>query len=529
MTEKMVTIPLEEYEEYQVLKEENAQLNQRYQKLLDQFRLAQKHRFGSSSEKNKTNQVPPEQLPFEQIFNEAEVNADWEPKKEATGEEITVKAHKRKKYVTNLDNLPENVEVEVINNDLPDSEKVCPECGSDMVKIGEDIDRKVKFEPAKFIIVETHTPVYKCIKCRKPEDEQIIVRAELPKPVIPGGNATAEAIAYIATEKFMMYSPLYRQEQQINMAGIPLTRQTMSNWLLTATDLYFDPIWKRMHEKLLEETILHVDETTVQVLHEPNRNPQNKSQMWLYRTGKYSKQQLVLYDYQETRQKKHPQEFLRGFKGYLQTDGYAGYQHLSPDIKDVGCMVHARREFVKALELLPKDARAGTIEMQGVAYFDKLFAYEESFSNMTPDERKAKRLEFSKPVLDELYAFAQHTNVPPKHQIGNAFHYLLNQWKWLTVWMEDGRLEISNNRAERSIKPFVMGRKNFLFCNTPRGARSSAVMYSMIETAKENNLDPFSYLTWIMKTALYLNMKNPEDVDKLLPINAPSDCYSRKK
>ena len=327
----------------------------------------------------------------------------------------------------------------------------------------------------------------------------------------------------------MMNSPLYRLEQQINMAGIPLSRQTMSNWLLTVTELYLDPIWKRMHEKLLKETILHADETTLQVLREPNRKPQTRSQMWLYRTGKYSEQQLILYEYQETRQKKHPQEFLRGFKGYLQTDGYSGYQHLSADIKDVGCMAHARREFVEALELLQKDLRAGTTEMQAVAYFDKLFAYEESFSRMEPDERKAKRLEFSKPVLDELYTFAQHANVPPNRKIGEAFRYLLGQWKWLTVWLEDGRLEISNNRAERSIKPFVMGRKNFLFCNTPRGAHSSAVIYSIIETAKENNLDPFQYLTWILKTAPYLNMKNTEDVDKLLPINAPSDCYSQKK
>ena len=146
---------------------------------------------------------------------------------------------------------------------------------------------------------------------------------------------------------------------------------------------------------------------------------------------------------------------------------------------------------------------------------------------MMPDERKTKRLEFSKPILDELYVFTQKANVPPNRQIGKAFQYLLGQWKWLTVWLEDGRLEISNNRAERSIKPFVMGRKNFLFCNTPRGAHSSAVIYSIVETAKENDLDPFRYLTWILKTAPYLDMKNKADIDKLLPENAPSECYFR--
>ena len=528
MAEETITITREEYERLQSLKEENAKLSRNYQKLLDQFRIAQKHRFGTSSEKGRTNTAPEEQLKFDLVFNEAEKIADEAPKKEATGEEIPVKAHKRKKYVTNLDNLPENIEVEIINNDLPDSEKVCSECGADMVKIGEDIDRKIKFVRAKIVLVETHTPVYKCNKCRKPEDKQIIVRAELPAPVIPGGNATAEAIAYIATEKYVMYSPLYRLEQQFNSAGIPITRQTMSHWLLTVTDLYLDPLWKRMHQLLIKEDILHADETTLQVLREPGRNPQNKSQMWLYRTGKYSGQQLVLYDYQQTRQKKHPEEFLQGFKGYLQTDGYSGYQHLSHEIKNVGCMAHARREFVDALDLIPKELRAGSIELKAVEYFDKLFAYEESFSLLTPEERKGKRQEFSKPLLDELYEFAQHANVPPKKQIGKAFQYLLGQWKWLTVWLEDGRLEISNNRAERSIKPFVMGRKNFLFCNTPKGAHSSAVIYSIIETAKENGLDPFQYFVWMLKTASTQNLNNTADVDILLPSFAPASCNSNK-
>ena len=527
MSEETVTITRREYEEFQSQKEQIAELKQNYMKLLDQFRLAQKHRFGASSEKNKSHKEPEEQLRFEEIFNEAEAILDAPDKKE-TGGEVTVKAHKRKKYVTNLDNLPENIEVEVINNDLPESEKICPECGSEMVKIGEDIDRKAKFVPAKFVIVETRTPVYKCNECRKPEDAQIIVRAELPKPVIPGGIATAEAIAYIATEKYIMHSPLYRLEQQINSAGIPLSRQTMSSWLLSVTDLYLDKIWKRMHEKILEESILHADETRVQVLREPGRKAQTQSCIWLYRTGKYAKQQLVLYDYQETKQKIHPEEFLNGFRGYLQTDGNASYQHLSPHIKDVGCMAHARREFVEALDLIPKDFREGSLEMEFVSLFDKLFANEESFSQMTPEDRKKNRLIFSQPLLDQLHDLAEKANVEPKRQIGKAVNYLLGQWQWLIVWMEDGRLEISNNRAERSIKPFVMGRKNFLFCNTPRGAHSSAVIFSILQTAKENDLDPYLYLTWLLHTAPNLDMKTQTDIDKLLPSNAPASCKSKK-
>lgn len=524
MEEETVTISRKEYEELQAFKRKSEELSQQVQYLLEEFRLAQKNRFGTSSEKNKASEEAVEQLAF--VFNEVEAYAETAVKKEAAGE-TTVREHTRKKYVTNLENLPKNVKVEVIINDLPESKRICKECGTELIKIGEDVDRKISFHPAEFIIIETHTITYKCPDCEKENGYANIVRAELPKPVIPGGNATAEAIAYIATEKYLMHSPLYRLEQQINMAGIPLSRQTMSGWLLKSTSLYFELIWKRMREWMLKETILHADETTLEVLHELGRRAQTKSYMWCYRTGKEAGQQLILYDYQETREAKHPRTFLKGFSGYLHTDGYTVYHDLSPDIRVVGCLAHARRNFTDAVSAIRNvKNRESSPANIGIAYFDKLFEIERLIAPLSPEERKAKRQELSLPIMNELHNWVTHLNAPPKSLLGKACKYVINQWSWLIVWMEDGRLEISNNLAERSIKPFVMSRKNFLFANTPNGARSSAIIFSLIQTAKENNLDPFRYLTWILKTAPYLNMKDPSQVDLLLPINAPDECHS---
>ena len=531
MSEETITITRAEYEALKKQNEELLSLKKQYEELSrqieylkEEFNLSQKHRFGTSSEKNKVNisEETVYQLGF--VFNESEAYADAVIRKEAAGE-TTVKEHKRRKYVTNLNNLPENIEVEVIEKNLPETERICDQCGAEMTEIGIDISRKVKLIPAKFVIEETRIHTYKCLECEKKDGYPKIVRAEEDKPVIPGGNATAEAIAYIAAEKYMMHSPLYRLEQQLNASGIPLSRQTMSNWLLKSTELYFEPMWKRMHEILLKEEILHADETTLEVLREPGRKAQSKSYMWLYRTGKEAKQQLILYEYQETREAKHPKAFLDGFKGYLHADGYSGYHNLSPDIRVVGCLAHARRNFTDAVDVIRnEEKRSASPAMIGIAYFDKLFEIERKIAVLPPDERKKQRQELSLPVLNELRNWVSKLNAPPKSLLGKAANYVISQWSWLTVWLEDGRLEISNNLAERSIKPFVIGRKNFLFANTPSGARSSAILFSMIQTAKENGFDPYRYLTWVLKTAPSLSMTDSAQVDMLLPTNAPIDC-----
>ncbi|MCI8623522.1 MAG: IS66 family transposase [Provencibacterium sp.] len=240
--------------------------------------------------------------------------------------------------------------------------------------------------------------------------------------------------------------------------------------------------------------VLQADETTLQVLHELRKKAQTKSYIWLYRTGKDGGSPIVLYEYQSSLEAKHAAKFLDGFSGYLHADGYQGYHKLPENIRVVGRWAHARRKFDEALNALPPDKREGTAALAGLKYCNKLFAWEERFKNLSSEERTKQRLKEEKPILDALLAWADSA-AAPKSALGKALHYLKEQWPCLLRYLEDGRLELSNNRAERSVKPFVIGRKNFLFANTPLGAQVLAVIYSLIETARETGLDPFCYLT----------------------------------
>lgn len=295
----------------------------------------------------------------------------------------------------------------------------------------------------------------------------------------------------------------------------------MSNWLIRATEDWLEPVYDALHEMLCRHDVLHADEMTLQVLREPGKTAQSKSYMWLYRTSGDAVQPIVLYDYQPDRRSKRPAEFLKDFKGYLHTDGYEGYHSLRSEITIVGCWAHVRRKFDEALKALPEHDREGSNALRGKRYCDRLFELEREFTSLAPEERYVKRLAQSKPVLDEFFEWAVSLNAAPKTGIGIAVHYVLSQRKYLERYMLDGRLEISNNRAERSIKPFVVDRKNFLFANTPRGAKASAVMFSLIETAKENGLNPFEYLVYIFKNAPNWNIQdNPDALNLLMPDSA---------
>ncbi len=223
--------------------------------------------------------------------------------------------------------------------------------------------------------------------------------------------------------------------------------------------------------------------------------------MWLYRTSGEAKHQIVVYDYQPDRKYIHPEKFLKNFKGYLHTDGYEGYHKLPEDITVVGCLAHLRRKFFDALKTLPKENRPESLAARGVAYSDRLFHLEKQFVHLTPDNRLKERIRLSRPVFDEFYHWVYSLTVLPNTLLGKAVHYAKSQQEYLSRYLLDGRLEISNNRAERSIRPFVIGRKNWIFMNTPGGARASAIYYSLVVTAKENGLNPFEYLTWILKNA----------------------------
>ena len=400
-----------------------------------------------------------------------------------------------------------------------------------MEQIGKEVRRTLVLRPATATIREDVYYTYACRKCSVEATETPLLKTERIPPVISGSYASPEAIAHIMVQKFVMASPLYRQEQELNRSGIQLSRQTMSNWILRAADDWLTPIYEEMKKRLVKEQILHADETTLQVLKEPGKSAQSKSYMWLYRTGKYASQPMILYEYRPDRKASNAETSLKEFSGWLHADGYHGYHRLPENIRVVGCWAHARRKFDEALQTLLQEKRKDSLAAAGECYCSRLFQLEKSFAELTPEERHAKRLEQEKPVLDALLAWANAASgkAAPKSALGRALHYLLEQWPYLIRYLEDGRLELSNNRAERSIKPFVMGRKNWLFANTPGGAQSSSVIYSLIETAKENGLDPYRYLLWVLRNAPAMSQMDEAWAEQLLPASAPQECRIPKE
>ena len=519
-----VTISRTEYEQMKSLQAQVAALQQEVSWLTEQIRLARKQRFGSSSAKSPADDRA---VQLSYLFNEPECMAR-ENAPEPDMEEVAVKAHARKTRRAVQEKLPEDIEVEVLEKTLSEEDCVCPQCLGQMNDIGKDVSRRLKIIPARFVVEETHVHKYACKHCQEQDITTPVKAARTEPPVIKGSIATAEAIAHIMTQKYVMYSPLYRQEQEYLRAGVPLSRQTMSNWLLKAAADWLQPVYERMKTELLKQDILHADETTLQVLHEPGKKAQSKSYIWLYRTGRDAPQQLVLYEYQDSRRAAHPEDFLREFKGYLHADGYAAYYKI-PNITVSACWAHVRRKYEEALQGTSKNAADKLTNIQiGKQYCDRLFAIESEINGLAPDERLQKRKEMAETLLKEFQDWVFHVNDGPKSLLGKAAHYTRKQWPWLTTCLSDGRLEISNNRAERSIKPFVMGRKNFLFANVPKGAEASTIIYSLVETAKENDLDPYRYLTWLMREAPNLDMSDAQLVAQLMPVNAPVDCRVKK-
>jgi transposase len=523
---EMITITKADYDvliikatENETLKSDVADLTAKVEWLMEQFRLAQHRRFGASSEKSYNDSFAQMNL-----FNESEIESDIlvpEP------EIVEIEKHFRKrKNMVNADKLPTNLPMETILHELDEEEQFCPECEGHLHVMGkETLRRELKFIPAKAVIVEHTRNVYACRDCEKDECGVPIVKAQVVNPVIKGGFASPEAIAHIATQKFVMAVPLYRQEQEWNRFGIELSRQTMSNWLIKATFQWLEPVYDALVEILCLRNVLHADETSLQVLHEDGKPAKSKSYMWLYRTSGDTINPIVLYEYQPDRKAEHPKRFLKNFSGYLHADGYDGYHDISDDVKVVGCFAHARRKFDEAIKGLSKKDQTNSTAGIGKQFCDKLFSLERDFTDLTTAERFQKRQELSKPVFDEFYKWVGTLNPPPKTGLNTAIVYVRNQREYLGRYLEDGRLEISNNRAERSIKPFVIGRKNWLFANTPRGAKVSAIMFSITETAKENGLNPYEYLTYVFTNAPNWDIPNNiNNLERLLPWFAPDSC-----
>ena len=532
----------------QVIAEKDSAIDQRDHRIAEltallrwyeeQFRLSKHRLYGSSSEQN------PLQESF--VFNEAEAVAD-EPAPDEGDDDTETITYQRRKTKGQREAKLENLPVEKIPYELPVEEQICGACGGDLHRMTQQVRQEIKIVPAKVSVVEHIQGIYSCRKCEKKEISTPIIKAPMPAPAFPKSLASPSSVAYLIDQKYTMGLPLYRLEQSFERLGLDLSRQTMANWVIKAGELLL-PVYNALHQRLLTFTIILADETTVQVLHEAGRRPQSDSYMWLYRSGRYDLK-IALFEYQATRAGEHPKRFLQGFAGTLQTDGYVAYDAVENVIR-AGCLGHARRGFVDAIKAMRKNAIRSdrkTLPEQGLAYCDRLFIVERSLHDCTPDERLAGRKALSQPILDEfkLWLDKWKGSALPKGLVATAINYCLNQWDRLTVFMQDGRLEIDNNRSERTIKPFVIGRKNWLFANTPRGATTSALLYSIVETAKENGLIPFEYLVHLLTTlptiidrssAKRKGASDPTgaiDADKmeaLMPWSQtlPASCYLRK-
>lgn len=501
--------------EIQLLKDKQKELEFMNAMLSDRLALAQRKQFGSSSEKYAEGY---EQL---SLFNEAETAADSEAE-ETSFEEIHPASYKRKKRSGKKEADLSNFEVtETKEYKLDDEKCCCPECGKKYKIVTKEKVKRLKFIPAKFEVEEEVTYVYSCPECGS------MKRAEKIPALISGGSiATPSLVAGIMNAKYVNGMPLARQEREFARYDLTLSTKTMANWIIGCTDRYLKLLYERMKEEFLKSRYIHCDETRIQVIGEPDQKGSTQNWMWVYLTDEYSDSpRMVLFDYERTRAGYHPIKFLDGrFHGYLTCDGYQAYHGLDDSITVSGCFTHARRRFDAALTALKKDFTKEqlkeTVAFQAMGRIGILYKIEELIRNKTPEERYEERQKQAKPVVDALFAWlhSMEDSVDRSSLIGDAILYTLNQETYLRRYLDDGHLSIDNNSAERAIKNFAVGRRNWLFARSIRGADASAVVYSITETALLNGLKPYLYLTYVLDQLRQMGpFPKPETLDRLLP------------
>lgn len=357
----------------------------------------------------------------------------------------------------------------------------------------------------------------------KKTDSAEIIKPEVPVPVMKKSMASPATVAYVMQEKYQMGTPLFRQEQYWKSKGVELNRNTLANWIIRSSQ-WFVPLWELMRKELLLEDIIHADETELRVLKRDGKPTNSMSRMWVFTSGKYSKKPMSLYKYHPTRSAKVVEEMLGNYSGFLQTDGYSAYNSATK-ATGIGCWAHARRKWVECLPkgIVDKNSKAA----QAFELIEQLFSIQKGFESMPSTEIYNARLKKAKAVLDDYWLLLESIDAPGGSNLAKAVAYSLNQKSQLENVLLDGRIELTNNRAERAVKPFVIGRKNWLFSGTERGADSSAMVFSIIESAKLNGLDVYGYLLLLL-TELPKLVTEPstESIKNLLPwAKLPDYCY----
>lgn len=455
--------------------------------------------FGASSEKLSTDQLG--------LFNEAEtIEKAVDPAENVV---TTVVSHARQKKPRV--SIPTDLPREDIIYDLADDQKTCPHDGTDLACIGSDDHEQLDIIPAQVKVIRHKRLKYACPCCH-----QHIVTAKKLKQPIEKSIASPGLLAFVATQKYCDALPLYRQSEIFKRLGIELDRSNLANWMIKSGEIV-QPLINLLQDHLLERSLVHMDETTVQVLNEPSKTAQSKSYMWLM--ASFTNNPITLFHYDPTRRQQVPIDLLDSSVNALMIDGYEWYQKACDDytIKRLGCWAHARRKFIEAKNIQPK-GKTGKAD-QALTWIQKLYLIEKQIKDDPPERRYQIRQQQAQPIIDNIEEWLQKSllHVPPKTALGKALTYLHNQWDRLIGYLDDGTYPIDNNLAENAIRPFAIGRKNWLFANSQAGAKASANLYSLIQTARANELNPYEYLKQIFKELP--NAQRVEDIEKLLPWN----------
>ena len=499
------------------------------QLVLEQMADLKRHRFGRSSEKHETEG----QVSFMEVdgkivfFNESEAVAAEESTEEPEDVSRTRPKKKQGKREEDLDGIP----VVVVEHSMTDGE-LEDKFGKDGWKqLPDEVYRRYRFTPAKIEVEEHHVKVY------AGKETEEVIKAPHPQTLLRGSLVSPSLEAAVINAKYVNAVPLYRQEQEFERYGLHISRQNMANWTIQCADRYLAVLYDYLHEKLYGYHVLQADETPV-LVNKDGRPAGSKSYMWVYRTGRmYTERQVVLYEYQKTRNASHPREFLKDFNGVCVTDGYQVYHTIEgerEDLRIAGCWSHARRRFDEAVKALPKAKQKDSRAYLALTMIQAIYREEKQLKDLPAEERKNRRQLSVKPLVEAYFTWVRENlpKVPQKSKTWEGFNYSLNQEKYLKVFLDDGEVPMDNNAAEQSIRGFCIGKKNWVMIDTIAGAKSSAIIYSIAETAKANNLKPYDYFEFLLtEIPKHLDDTDRSFLDDLLPWSPslPENCRKTGK
>ena len=521
----LIQLLLQQQEQLEAITKELHASNEKMQLLMEQVILGKQNRFGRSSEKMEDTS----QICFQEVdgtivfFNEAEAVYDLNEKEP---DELELKSPKQPKRKGKKESDLSGLTVRRIDHYLSEEELEIEFGVNGWKQLPDAISKKYHFVPARVEVEEHHIGVYAS------KTDEHMVKADHPKALLHGSLVSPSLGAAIINGKYVNAVPLYRLEQEFQRYGLQITRQNMANWCIRLAEEYLSILYDHLHEELYFYHVIQADETPVLVNHD-GRKAGSKSWMWVYRSGHlYQDRQIVLYEYQQTRNASHPREFLKGYDGICVTDGYQVYHTLEKELEELtiaGCWVHCRRRFDEALKLIPKPSQKESNAFLLMKQIQAIYREEGKLNDLSSDERLKQRQAVIKPLVDAFFAYLKTINVSKKDKFGDAVRYALNQEKYLRVFLTDGDVPIDNNASERAIRGFCIGKKNWQMIDTIHGAKSSAIIYSIVETAKANNLKPFDYVQHLLEEMpKHMDDRDCSFLENLLPWSGKLPAEIRK-